>query len=100
MIPYHELITGRLIFVSSTEKTSSTYGSNSEMRQMIGKYYPVLDRANDGKGVVLRHHSCGSRFTFRLEDVDLEPIMKIGKTKKINVVSDVKTKFDESLLII
>jgi len=96
----HEVSIGSQVYVKSVEVTSMSYGANSEMKQMIGRFYPVLDFTTDYDGAILKHHSCGSTFSFKLEDLTLTPVVKKGPTKQIKVDTKVQAKFDETLLAI
>lgn len=69
----HNLYDGMIIYINSDVVTKSHFGSTSEMREMIGHFYPIKSVKPVEHGVSIFHKKCSMTFTFHINDIEFRP---------------------------
>ena len=91
---------GTFVYIRDLYHTDNYHGSNSNMRKMIGKMYPIINFDRLGESVHLTCPRSRETYTFHCKDLSFEPPkIKREKAKKIMVSSKFNEKIDPSLFL-
>lgn len=98
-----ELHFGQTIFLRTLNKTDSMFGSDEDLKNMVGQYIKIYDFDVSYNNIIRIIHSwTGTYYSIHTDDISLTepPLPKMDEEKIIKVQHGEKVTFDEKQLFI